>query len=304
MGIAFDSLLLLSRALPSLAERANKQVLTLGLQDCYFNYDQLLSFLAKHEIAHTPLAQDDVRLTAGFKWLSPEEFEAVRTNVHQETLFRVLGFGRGSVRALDGNAYEGADIVHDLNYPIDDGLAGKFDLVFDGGTTEHVFSVKDSLFNAARLCKTGGVVVHINPADLLTHGFVNFTSCLFRDFYLENGFEEISVCYFGVPTDPRRSSRYFLEFAPELEHSLYPSCATFVYAAFRKAENRDLVVPQQGRYRRLWAKTLPTKQGPWGGRLHAFIPGPARSLVKSVAGPAVDSLRRHAANRHARRVYL
>ncbi|MGO9959041.1 MAG: hypothetical protein ACLP50_24265 [Solirubrobacteraceae bacterium] len=45
-----------------------------------------------------------------------------------------------SVISIDASAYEGAEIVHDMNAPIPPELECKFDLVVDGGSIEHIFA--------------------------------------------------------------------------------------------------------------------------------------------------------------------
>jgi len=40
---------------------------------------------------------------------------------------------------MDFSAYEGADLVHNLNQPVVKSLEGRFNFILDGGTTEHVF---------------------------------------------------------------------------------------------------------------------------------------------------------------------
>jgi hypothetical protein len=225
--------------------------------------------------------------------------------IHQETLFRVLGFAPENVHALDASEFEGADIVHDLNVPIDETQVGRFDFIFDGGTIEHVFSVKDAMFNTARMCKVGGVVMHISPADYLGHGIYNFSAGLFRDFYPPNGFEEITVLYLGVPIDPRRAARYYLEFSPEgLNFLLRQRYATFVFAVFRKADDRALVVPQQGYYTRLWGEGEAVAKAQWGGRLRSLIPDVVQSLVLSIAPGMVQTIGRRVKMNRARRVTL
>src|SRR6185436_204491 len=42
---------------------------------------------------------------------------------------------------MDHSDYEGADVAQDLNLPLRNELASRFDVVFDGGTLEHVFNV-------------------------------------------------------------------------------------------------------------------------------------------------------------------
>ena len=67
---------------------------------------------------------------------------------------------------------EGADYVFDLAEPPPDALNGKFDLVYDGGTTEHVFDIAQALRNADAMLKEGGVFVSNVGADgWYGHGF-------------------------------------------------------------------------------------------------------------------------------------
>ena len=55
--------------------------------------------------------------------------------------------GATSVEALDASPYEGAARLHDLNEPVPAAWHEQFDLVFDGGTLEHVFNLPTALKN-------------------------------------------------------------------------------------------------------------------------------------------------------------
>ncbi|MDP3703209.1 MAG: hypothetical protein Q8R78_02325 [Candidatus Omnitrophota bacterium] len=230
-----------------------KKVLTLAVQDCHFTYDQLLAFLKKHSVPHSPLARSEVLLTTGFKWASPRATPRYRNCIHQNTLFRVLGFVEENIYAMDVNDYEGADIIHDLNQPVGDEWSSRFDLIFDGGTIEHVFSIKDALFNIARMCKVGGIVVDISPVDFINHGLVNLSAEVFRDFFVANGFDEVGLKYIAVPRHPRRAEQHYLEYRPDrFWYPLQPYYQTQVYSAFRKQVEKDLSVPMQGFYAKVW----------------------------------------------------
>jgi hypothetical protein len=64
-----------------------------------------------------------------------------------------------SAQSIDFCAYEGAaSIVHDLGKPLPQKLYGKFDLVVDIGTLEHIFHVTVALENLMRLVRVGGLV--------------------------------------------------------------------------------------------------------------------------------------------------
>jgi SAM-dependent methyltransferase len=89
------------------------------------------------------------------------------------------------VHALDINAYEGADIIFDLQSDeLPDELSGKWDLVVDGGTLEHIFDQQKAFTNMNRLVKVGGYIYHSLPcAGWVNHGFYSFSPTYFTDQY-------------------------------------------------------------------------------------------------------------------------
>src|SRR5437660_12629324 len=64
--------------------------------------------------------------------------------------------GATHIDAIDASDYQGATIVHDLNRPLPLALHAQFDLVFDGGTLEHVFDVATALKSCMELVKPHG----------------------------------------------------------------------------------------------------------------------------------------------------
>ena len=112
-----------------------------------------------------------------------------KVNLSDIRFFNLLGFT--SVNSLDINDFEGASIIHDLNIPMetDSSIYNFFDLVFDGGTMEHIFHTPNFLINCCNLLKVNGRIIHAVPIDLFNHGFYNFSSTLFEDFYAVNNFE-------------------------------------------------------------------------------------------------------------------
>lgn len=104
-------------------------------------------------------------------------------------VLRALGFS--DVQSLDVNGYEGASVLHDLNSPdVPPAACERYDVVFDRGTSEHVFHTPNMFVAAARLARTGGRIIHLSPStNHLDHGFFMFTPRLFEAFYSANGFE-------------------------------------------------------------------------------------------------------------------
>jgi hypothetical protein len=103
--------------------------------------------------------------------------------------------GAKSVASLDVSNYEGCDIVHDLNRPIDARYCDAYELVLDGGSLEHVFDTPTALDNYASLVKPAGSIVIATVANNhMGHGFYQFSPELFfRYFSSANGFDLRSV---------------------------------------------------------------------------------------------------------------
>lgn len=107
-----------------------------------------------------------------------------------DRFFREL-LGATSLRVIDYSPYQGADILHDMNQPIPETLHQSCDVLYDGGSMEHVFDVKQVLANYMNLVRPNGGRIFINvPANnLFGHGFYQFSSELFfRVFNEANGF--------------------------------------------------------------------------------------------------------------------
>ena len=108
---------------------------------------------------------------------------------YAETLFRILGAEK--VESMDASSFEGATIVHDLNTPVPGTLKGRFDVVCDGGTIEHVINFPVVIRNCMEMVKVGGHLILGTPANnFFGHGFYQFSPELwFRLLSPLHGFE-------------------------------------------------------------------------------------------------------------------
>ena len=87
-----------------------------------------------------------------------------------DPLLHALGYP--PIDALDFTDAEGAQHVHDLNYPVPDTLRERFDIVIDGGTTEHIFYIGQAIDNCYAMLKPGGLMLGYIAADgWFGHGF-------------------------------------------------------------------------------------------------------------------------------------
>jgi SAM-dependent methyltransferase len=154
------------------------RALLLGRGSIYFGRDELERWAREQGVA----------LASGIATeLSHDPALAATGCLADRTLFRLLGFDE--VATLDVSAWEGAEIVHDLNLPVPEDLAGRFDAVFEAGTLQHVFDLPRALANVHRLLRSGGRAIHgMAPStNHVDHGFWMFSPTLFHDFYTANG---------------------------------------------------------------------------------------------------------------------
>ena len=59
-------------------------------------------------------------------------------------------FNLSSLNALDYSSFEKADIIHDLNLPLNN-YKKQFDTILDFGTSEHVFNIVECFKNISNL---------------------------------------------------------------------------------------------------------------------------------------------------------
>ena len=74
-------------------------------------------------------------------------------NDYSEKFFEKLGFS--SVDSMDFSDFENASIIQDLSADLPKKLERKFDVIYDGGTYEHIFDLPTAYRNIHKmLCRT------------------------------------------------------------------------------------------------------------------------------------------------------
>lgn len=109
--------------------------------------------------------------------------------VSPSTFFGGLGLTELTSIDIPGSTHE-PDLIHDLNRPFPSPLVGKFGLVVDPGTTEHVFDTSAALTNIASALRVGGVVIHFVPIYSYNGGYYSINPNVLNDFYALNGFSD------------------------------------------------------------------------------------------------------------------
>ena len=171
----------------------------------------------------------------------------------------LTAMGASHVEALDASAYEGATRVHDLNEPVPAAWHEQFDLVFDGGTLEHVFNVTTALKNCMLMVKPQGRFVSITlPNNWCGHGFYQFSPELFfRALGADNGFSVVEM--YVADLEGRRFYRVVDPAVARERVQLRTSEPVFLLVHARRDAVRDVFAntPQQSDYVSDWAGEAP-----------------------------------------------
>jgi SAM-dependent methyltransferase len=91
-------------------------------------------------------------------------------DAYAETFFRKIGFT--TVDSIDVSDFENATIVQDLAGALPKNLERKFDVIYDGGTCEHIFDLPTAYRNIHKMLKPGGVLIGHSPCNnWINHSF-------------------------------------------------------------------------------------------------------------------------------------
>jgi SAM-dependent methyltransferase len=143
-------------------------------------------------------ALDRILAAAGFD-LSFDDL--TQSDGYGERFFEALGLG--PVTSMDMTDFEGATVLHDLNEPVCAELLNRFGLIYDGGTTEHVFDVATCMSNIAQMLRSGGVFASCVPANgWFAHGFYQFGPELVYGYWKHGRGFDVRTCSM-LPEMPR-----------------------------------------------------------------------------------------------------
>lgn len=171
------------------------------------------------------------------------------TDQYSETFFRRLGFD--SVDSIDFSEFENASIVQDLSAPLAPELESRFDVIYDGGTCEHIFELPTAYRNIDRMLKPGGVLVGHSPTDgWVNHGFYQICPEMVYGFWQKAMGYELLELYLQpllpvhankvvTTTNPNETGK-----RPRLSDKLAPGGILLIYAVRKPLERRG---PGDGR---------------------------------------------------------
>lgn len=95
-----------------------------------------------------------------------------------------------NITSFDVSDFENATVIHDMNKPIDSKYYNKFDVIYDGGTLEHIFNFPVAIENVMAMLKVGGHFFSCFGANnYCGHGLYQFSfELMYQIFKPSNGF--------------------------------------------------------------------------------------------------------------------
>ena len=240
MGVDFTSLELILNSLKYVKNKRN--VLTLGRQNIYVNSQYSNYMLHKHGIHHM---YDKLVHVYGFS----------------EVLFEELGFEHCDSMDCE-DAGDHPTIIHDLNRPVPKD-AKKYDFIFDGGTTEHIYNTPQVCENIINSLEIGGIYCASVPNNNQSgHGIYQFSPEFFLSSYREKyGMEikELHIAQHGTEKKHWKDVNNFNEEGDGRNISKFISDhPVMINVIAQKISNdrKSLITdsPQQFSYERDWVK--------------------------------------------------
>jgi hypothetical protein len=253
---------------------------------------------------HLFMSADEARFLLRQYGYVPSEADIERMTSQKFADDLLTFIGCRDLEFLDFSDFEGANVIHDLNDPIDHRHQGKYTAVIDGGTIEHVFDVAKVMDNCMKLCAVGGHFLSITAGNnYLGHGFYQFSPELFFNVFCEkNGFKTIKVFlaerfnkeWYEIPDPALLKKRV----------QLVNGERTFIMTLAQRISEQAgiLVVPQQGHYELNWEARDNLDFGK-GGKLSKYKNQITRNVGSVLGIDALHMAQRLYAHRTFRRMF-
>ncbi len=163
-----------------------------------------------------------------------------------KSLYSFLGIN--NYKSVDLNEELGS-IPIDLNIEFnDESLFGKFDLITDFGSCEHVFNVAEAYKTIHKLLKKNGLLI-ITQAVFKGNGYFHFDRSFLEGISAANNYKVIYSSYVtGVPS--RQNSKDYQQFRIPLNDDLVSSLKNIqnlsIMMVMQKTSNEEFKIPYQG----------------------------------------------------------
>lgn len=188
-------------------------ILTLGVADVHGTYEEMEQIFRQEGFPYSPVEPQNRRISLTKRQCEFSLLFGHSKFMHQNDLFKMQGFQR--IESMDAFDNESPTYIQDLNTPVLESLHGKFDVIMDFGTLDHVYDMRMAIANIVNMLKVGGVVM-IYDAMIGWHNqsLYNFQPPFFFDTFRAYGFTdmELFIHYYPKYGHGRKSKTEWREF--------------------------------------------------------------------------------------------
>jgi hypothetical protein len=235
-----------------------KRCLFLGDQEVYMTLEQALSIFHDSGKKVPDNVSKNIERMGNEKIYSAVERNRIKYFLSCHLLGHVMGF-------LESHTVDYAelslksprvDFLHDLNVPgLQEVSGGEYDMIFDGGTLEHIFHIPAAMKNLVDSLSVGGKIMHIVPTNNnINHGFYQFSPTIFDSFYKTNNMiiKHASILKHKEKGELTLCSPKGTEYLSEFYDSKDP--INLIFIAEKTNDSTSDRIPQQQHYKELWEK--------------------------------------------------
>ena len=97
-------------------------------------------------------------------------------------------FSEAKVLSLDVSAYEGADIVHDLNTPLPSHLRSMADFIYNGSCLDNLFDPASAIKAMSQMLRPCGRIIHAEHGSPIQGALICYSPEWFFNFYAVNDY--------------------------------------------------------------------------------------------------------------------
>lgn len=97
------------------------------------------------------------------------------------------------IDVLDISSFEGANVIADLNNPINEKLKFNYDFIYDSSVLDNVFNPAQMITNVAQMLKPFGRVLMVNVASFFPGAMVSCHPEWFYSFFAINNFSDVKI---------------------------------------------------------------------------------------------------------------
>jgi hypothetical protein len=201
----------------------------------------------------------DVSEESFHELLTKSNLKKIKFDKYFEPFLELLG--AKTTHSLDASQYEGATLIHDMNLPLPVMHKGKYTLVIDGGSLEHIFNFPVAIKNCMDLIEKKGYYIGITPTNnFLGHGFYQFSpEVYYRVFSESNGFKVIKMYFYIDQKDGKTPVFEILDPNSVRQRiTMQNSYPSYLFVIAQKVEEKEIFkeTPQQSDYENIVWKGL------------------------------------------------